>query len=82
LLTTSHQPPLFQPLTTNHHNGLYWFTEAPPSFSIIRRGERRRCIPRLLDALDRGEPMDKAFMATYGITLGQFVEGYNAVSPI
>jgi len=26
--------------------------------------------------------MDKAFMATYGITLGQFVEGYNAVSPI
>jgi len=26
--------------------------------------------------------MDKAFMATYGIILGQFVEGYNAVSPI
>jgi hypothetical protein len=39
-------------------------------------------IPRLLDALDSREPMDKAFAQVYGITLDQFVESYNTVSSI
>jgi hypothetical protein len=39
-------------------------------------------ITRLLNFLDRGEPMDKAFTQVYGITLDQFVRGYNTVSPV
>jgi hypothetical protein len=47
---------------------------------ISNYGSQR--IPRLLDALDRGQTMDKAFAQVYGVTFDEFVKGYNAVSPI
>jgi hypothetical protein len=50
------------------------------SYLISRYGSGR--IPRLLNALDCGEPMDKAFGQVYGITLDQFVRDYNTVSPV
>jgi hypothetical protein len=50
------------------------------SYLISSYGSGR--IPRLLNVLDRGEPMGKAFTQVYGSTLDQFVRGYNAVPPV
>jgi hypothetical protein len=50
------------------------------SYLISNYGSAR--IPRMLEVLDRGQPMDKAFVQVYGITLDEFVRSYNAVSPI
>ena len=50
------------------------------SYLISSCGSQR--IPRLLDALDRGQTMDKAFVQVYGVTLDEFMRSYNTVSPV
>ena len=50
------------------------------SFLINNYGSQR--IPQLLEALDRGQSLDKSFAQVYGITFDQFIKSYDTVSPI
>jgi hypothetical protein len=60
----------------------YSYTVSLDMISYLIASYGSQSIPELLDALDRGQPMDKAFAQVYGITLDQFVKNYNTVSPI
>jgi hypothetical protein len=60
----------------------YSYTVSMDMISYLISSYGSAPIPRLLEVLDRGEPMDKAFTQVYGITLDQFVRGYNTVSQV
>ncbi len=53
----------------------YAVAEDMVSYLVRRYGPER--IPQLLDALGHNQPLDKAFMQVYGVTLDEFVQSYN-----
>jgi hypothetical protein len=60
----------------------YTYTVSLDLISYLISSFGSASVPRLLDALNRGEPIDQAFTQVYGITLNQFIESYNTVSPV